>query len=151
VIGVNLHAIANLSGILKDVLIRSDGRFKQITKHIMWLNVTMYSHSELFMVIRQREFAILQLTQQVTATIDAMQCVLLGKLPVKLLDPTTLHNILKNVSLRLQDGYELIVGNKIENVHSYYEMIKVTVFADAHHTNLIFEVPLSSANHCFSL
>jgi succinate dehydrogenase hydrophobic anchor subunit len=41
VTSVNSHAIANLSGILKDVLIRSDDRFKQITRDILWLNVTM--------------------------------------------------------------------------------------------------------------
>jgi hypothetical protein len=147
---VNSHAIANLSGILKDVLIQFYDKLKQITKDIMWLNVTMYSHSELFVVIRQLEFAILQLPQQVTDIIDAMQCVLLGKLPIKLLDPITLHNILKNVSLHLQDAYELIVGNKIDNVH-LYEMIKVAIFGDAHHAKLILEVPLSSANHRFSL
>jgi hypothetical protein len=147
---VNSHAIANLSGILQDVLIKFDDKFKQITKDILWLNVTMYSHSELFMFIRQLEFAILQLTQQVTDTIDAMLCVLLGKLPIKLLDPITLQNILKNVSLHLQDGYELIVGNKLDNVN-LYEMMKVAIFGDAHHAKLILEVPLSSANHRFSL
>jgi hypothetical protein len=103
------------------------------------------------MVIRQLEFAILQLTQQITDIIDAMKCVLLGKLPLKLLNPITLHKVLKNVSLHLQDGYELIVGNKIENVHLYYEMRKVAIFGDAHHAKLILEIPLSSANHRFSL
>jgi len=48
VMSVNSHAIANLSGILKDVLIKSDDKFKQITRDILWLNVTMYSHSELY-------------------------------------------------------------------------------------------------------
>ena len=147
VTSVNSHAIANLSGILKDVLIKSDDKFKQITRDILWLNVTMYSHSELFMVIRQLEFAILKLTQQVTDIIDAIQCVLLGKL----FDPITLHNISKNVSLHLQDGYKLIVGNRIQNIHLYYELIKVAIFGVAHHAKLILEVPLSSDNHRFSL
>ena len=56
-----------------------------------------------------------------------------------------------DVSLHLQDGYELTGGNKIENIHLYYELIKVAIFGDAHHAKLILEVPLSSANHRFSL
>ena len=151
VTSVNLHEIVNLFSILKDVLIKSDDKFKQITRNILWLNVTMYSHSELFMVIRQLKFAILQLTQQVTNIINAIQCVLLGKLPIKLLDPITLHNILKKVSLHLQDGYKLIVGNKIKNIHLYYELIKAAIFENAHHAKLILEVPLSSNNYRFSL
>jgi len=98
VTSVNSHAIANLSGILKDVMIKSDDKFKQITRDILWLNVTMYNYSELFMIIRQLEFAILQFTQQINNIMDAMQYVLLGKLHINLLKPVTLHNILKNVS-----------------------------------------------------
>jgi hypothetical protein len=72
----------------------------------------MYSHSDLFMIIRQLEFAILKLTQQINDIMDAMQYVLLCKLPINLLNPVTLYNILKNVSLRLPEGYELIAGRK---------------------------------------
>jgi hypothetical protein len=82
---------------------------------------------------------------------DAMQCVLLGKLPIKLLNPVTLYYIIKNVSLHLPEGYELIAGNKLENIHLYYELIKVAIFGDAHHAKLILQVPLSSANHRFCL
>ena len=134
---MNSHSIANLSGILKDVMIKSDDKFKQIARDILWLNVTMHNYSELFMIIRQLEFVILQLTQQINDIMDAMQYVLLGKLPINLLNPVTLHNILKNVSSHLPEGYELIAGNKIENVYLYYELIKVAIFGDAHHAKLI--------------
>jgi len=80
-----------------------------------------------------------------------MQYVLLGKLPINLLNPVTLHNILKNVSSQLPEGYELIAWNKIENVHLYYELIKVAIFGDAHHAKLILQVPLSSTNYRFVL
>jgi hypothetical protein len=48
VTSVNSHAITNLSGILKDVSIKSEDNFKQITRDILWLNITMYNYSELF-------------------------------------------------------------------------------------------------------
>jgi hypothetical protein len=39
---------------------------------------------------------------------NAAQYVSLGKLPIGLVKPTVLHNILKNVSLQLPEGFELI-------------------------------------------
>ena len=151
VTGVNSHAIENLSGILKEVLIKSGDKFKRITRDIFWLNITMYNYSELFMVIRHLEFAILQLSEQINDIMDAMQYVLLGKLPINLLSPVTLYNILKNVSLHLPEGYEIIAGNKIENVQLYYELIIVAIYGDAHHTKLILQVPLSLNNYRFIL
>ena len=41
----------------------------------------------------------------------------LDNLPVKLIDPFTLQNILRNITLQLPDGFELIFGTKTENMH----------------------------------
>jgi hypothetical protein len=54
-----------------------------------------------------------------------------GKLPVKLINPTTLHNILRNVSLNLPDGYELI---------------SVTLVGDIHCLKIILNIPLKTVN-----
>jgi len=64
---------------------------------------------------------------------DAIQVIIMEKLPVNLINPTTLHNILKNVSLHLPENYELIAGARIENIHLYYYFITVAVIGDAHH------------------
>ena len=117
----------------------------------MWLNITTYSQSELFMVIRQLEFAVLQLTQQITELIDTTQYVLLGKLPINLHNPITLHNILKNISLHLPENYELIAGKRIETIHFYFELIKVVVLGEAHHVKLVLHVPKRSAKHHYIL
>jgi hypothetical protein len=61
---------------------------------------------------------------------DAMQCILLQKLPINLINPTTLHNILRNMSLLLPEGYELVAGTMAENVHLYYELVEVAVIGD---------------------
>ena len=86
--GVKTNAIANLSSIVKDVVIHSHGKFKEVTKAILLLNVTIHNQSDLHMVIRQFEFVLLQLTQQLIELMDAIQCILLGKLRVNLLSPT---------------------------------------------------------------
>ena len=67
-------------------MIKFDDKFKQIIRDILWLNVTKYNYSEMFMIIRQLEFVILQLTQQINDIMDATQYVLLGKLPINLLN-----------------------------------------------------------------
>ena len=51
-----------------------------------------------------------------------------------------LLNMLKNVSLQLPDGYELIAGIREENVHLYYEPVKVSIAATAHGIKLIESV-----------
>jgi len=64
---------------------------------------------------------------------------------------TTLHNILKNASLHLQENYELIAGARIENVHLYYDFITVAAIGDAHHIKIILNIHLKTANPNFVL
>ena len=73
----NAELIANLSSVIRDNIIRSHDRFQQITKDLLWLNLTVYGQSELFTMIRQLEFSILQLTQRLELT-NAIQYVVMG-------------------------------------------------------------------------
>jgi len=75
---VNADAIANLTGIIRDYMIKSHDKFRGITRDILWLNMTIYSQSDLFMTIRQIELAILQLTQQLDELMGAIQPIIMG-------------------------------------------------------------------------
>ena len=75
---VNANAIANLSSIVKDIVSQSYERFQQTAREVMWLNCTLHGQSELFTAVRQVEFALLQMTQQVSDLISAAQSVLQG-------------------------------------------------------------------------
>jgi len=88
--GINAVANANLSSIVKDTVIQSHNKFQQITCNISWLNVTLRNYSELYTVIRQLELALLQMIYQTDELIGAIQSVLQGKLPISLINPTTL-------------------------------------------------------------
>jgi len=94
---------------------------------------------------------LLQLTQQLDDLFDAVQCAIHGKLPIKLVKLTTLQNILRNVTLHLPEGYELIVGTRTENVHIYYELATVSLVANARSIKLIVSVPLKTTNSYFDL
>jgi hypothetical protein len=81
--GVNSGAIANLSRIIKVFVIHSHDKFLEFARDMLWLNVTIHKQSELYMVIRQLEFGVLQLTQQLSEMMDAIQSILLGKFKCK--------------------------------------------------------------------
>jgi hypothetical protein len=84
----------------------------------------------------------MQMIQQTDELLTAIQYVMLGKLPVNLINPTTLQNILRNVSLQLPGGFDLIFVTKTENIHLLYEIANVTAVANVHGIKLIINVPL---------
>ena len=90
-------AIANLSNIVKNDIIQSHNRFQEIARDILWLNVTLFNHGELLVTIRQLEHALMQMIQHTDELLTAIQYVMLGKLPINLINPTTLQNIMRNV------------------------------------------------------
>jgi len=62
---VNTNAIANLYSTAKDFIIRLHDRFGKMTADILCLNVKIHSQSEIYIAVRQLEFSLLQLIQQV--------------------------------------------------------------------------------------
>jgi len=53
--------------------------------------------------------------------------------------------------LDLPENNELIKGTKIQDVHVYYELVKVAVVGNAHGVQLVIRVPLKTAAQLFSL
>ena len=95
----------------------SHDQFRQGTGDLMWLNVTVNAQSEIYMAIGWLEFVLLDLGQKFDDLMAAIQCVIQGNLPVKLIEPLTLQSILRNGTLQLPDGFELIFGTKTEIMH----------------------------------
>jgi hypothetical protein len=124
-------------------------QYVQLTTDVMWLNLTLFNQSALFTVIRELEYALLQLTRQVDQLLTAVQLTLSWKLPLSLISPHVLHNILQNISLCLPENYELIAGTKFGNIHEYYELIKVTAVGTAHDIKLLLEIPLKTESQRF--
>jgi len=54
-----------MSTIVKNELVQSHDRYVQLTRDVMWLNLTLFNQSVLFTVIQELEYALLQLTHQV--------------------------------------------------------------------------------------
>lgn len=47
----NADAIAKLSGIVRDNIVKFHDEFQKITRDILWLNVTVYGQSQLYMAV----------------------------------------------------------------------------------------------------
>ena len=148
---VNSQAISNFLALVKDFMVQSHDRFCELTRDIMWLNLTVYSQSRVYMTVRQLEFALLQLAQQIDELLAAVQYTHNGKLPVTFINPTTLQNILRNISIRLSENYELVAGTQWENIHLYYDLITVAVRGDVYSIKLIINIPLRTADQNFNL
>ena len=88
--------------------------------------------------------------QQIDDLFNIIQCAMHERLSIKLVNPTVLQNILRNVTLRLSEGYELIADTNIENILLYYDMT-ATAVANTHCINLLLHIPLKSANRHFTL
>ena len=84
----------------------------------------------MFTVIRQLELALMHLLQQIDELFDTVQYAILGKLPIKLINPLELQNFLRNVTLQLQESYEFVAGSSKENMHLHYELTNVSVVAN---------------------
>jgi len=130
-------------------MVRSHEKYKQVTRG-MWLNITVFNQSELYMAVRQLEFSLL-LIQQIYELFAAVQSLLQGRLRMSVVNPTTLHGILWNVSLNLPENYELIVVTNLEDIHLYYELIKVAIVGNVHGIKLVMSIPLKTADQHFTL
>jgi len=75
----------------------------------------------------------------------------MGKLPISLINPATLQNMLRNVTLHLPPGYELIAGTRTDHIYLYYELATATLVGNAHGIKLLVNVPLKAASQHFAL
>jgi len=148
---INVAGIANLSNIVKDIVIHSNEHYQQVNRDQMWLNLTLFGQSRIFTAFRELEFILLHLIQRVDELFAVIQNAILGNLSVNLINPTTLHNILRNVFLHLPGGYELIAGTRAENIHLYYNLIRVTVLGNVHTVKIVIHVPLKTVDRHFTI
>jgi hypothetical protein len=113
--------------------------------------LTNTKHVEAAEIIRQLEFALTQLELSIDELTFALQYVQLGKIPLNLISPSMLRDMLQNVSLVLPGGYDLIISFHPNIVFMYYEMIQAAMLADLHSFKLLLVIPLKTMNVQFAL
>jgi len=68
---------------------------------------------------------------------------------MKLISPSSLQSILRNVTLHLPEGYELIAGTRTKDIHQYYKLSKLSIVANFHCIKLIIHITLKFVDHSF--
>jgi len=141
------QAITNLSTTLKDLTLQTQEKLQEVASRFEWGN----QQRETATIIREIEFTLTQLELSVDTFMDAMHSVMIGRVPVNLITPVMLQEMLKNVTLVLRDGYELIIGLSPNNVYLYYEVIQTVMLADTHSFKLVLNVPLKTVGRQYEL
>ena len=144
-------AFANLSSIVKCIVIQSHNKFQQIALVTSWLNVSLRNYSGQCAITRKLEFSLLQMIHQFDELIVAIQFVMQDIQPIGLINPTNLQGILRNISFQLPEGYEFIVGTKPINIYLQYEVVQVSVIGDIHIIKRFINVSLRTASIQFLL
>jgi hypothetical protein len=135
---------------VKDNVLQSHGTCKEVTKDITWLNNTLRHQSELYLQIRQLEYSLLLAVQHISELFSSVQYALLGKLPISLVSQVTLHRVLTNISLHLPKNYEFVAGIRRQDIHLYYELVKVSLVGKARVILLVMSDPLKTAAQFFT-
>jgi hypothetical protein len=99
---VYLDNIANLSSTVKEHMVQAHLEFQNFAHELMLFNISFLTQSSLVMSIRQLEFSMLRLIQQLDDLMHTTQTAMLGKVPIS---PPVLLSLLKNVTLQLLMGY----------------------------------------------
>jgi len=89
---LNTETLVNLSTFVMDNVVQTHGRFQEVSKDIAWLNNTLRHQSELYLQMRRLEHLLMLAAQQIGELFSSVQFALLGKLPLSLLTPVTLHS-----------------------------------------------------------
>ena len=148
---INAEAIANLSTVVKEQMIQSHDQLLNLARDMFWLNATFHSESSVVAVIRQLEFTLMQLIQEIDGLVNSVHYAILGKLPIKLMGQVELQGILRNITLLLPEGYELVAGTSKESIHLYYDITKVSILANIRSISLVLTIPLKTADSYFTL
>ena len=143
---LNTESIANLSSIVKDSIIQSHDKYQQFTRDLLWLNFTFLGQSTIYTAVRQMEFTLLQLTQQLDEIFDAIQLAISGNLSMKLISPSSLQSMLRNITLHLPEGYGLEPTISI-NIINCRRCPLLQILS----LRLVLHIPLKSADHSFTL
>jgi hypothetical protein len=114
---------------------------------IEWLR----RQQEATVVVRDLEFTLIQLQLQLEQLLEAFQTLMTGRIPANLLSFEKFHDILRDVSLNLPEGWELAMGSQYNQMPWYYLNTEAVMAADFHSFKLAILLPITVANDHFEL
>ena len=101
--------------------------------------------------VTQLEFSLTQLELQINELLEAFQTLVTGKILPRLIQFKVLQDILRNVTLNLPQGYELIMGTQFNNMPWYVKHVKAALLADLYSYMLVLYFPLTMEDRKYEL
>jgi hypothetical protein len=83
--------------------------------------------------------------------VSALQKDLLNKLPVNLISPVMLGNILRNVSLTLPEAYALAVDPAPQGLMWYYQNVQSSLITTLHGFLVVLAIPIKDLYRQYDL
>jgi hypothetical protein len=103
----NTRALASLAALIKTESLEEQTWTNRVALSLQVLNETLLNRSRIQSYIRQTELAIIQLRNYVQNLITSLEIAFTGKLPISLVNPGMLSEILKSIVMRLPTGNSL--------------------------------------------
>jgi len=141
------EALANWSFILRDFATKSQEKFQKTVTRLEWA----MKLQEATTAVRQLEFSLTQLELQINELLEAVQILVTGKFPPRLIQFNVLQDILRNVTLNLPQGYELVMGTQFNNMPWYVKHVKAALLADLNSYMLVLYFPFTMADRKYEL
>jgi hypothetical protein len=122
------ETISNLTAIVNDYVIKVQEKFQNTVSRLEW----MAKQQQVNTAVRSLEFSVMQWEGEIDELVNAFQTLGLGKLPISFLTFTKPHSILKNVTLALPAGYELVMGSHYSQLPWFHANVRTAMLADFH-------------------
>ena len=140
-------AIANWSYILKNFAIKSQEKFQKTVTRLEWV----VKLREATTAVRQLEFSLTQLELQVNELLEAFQMLATGRILPRIIAFSNLQDILKNVTLSLPEGYELVMGTQYNHMPWYIKHVRAALLTELHNFLLVMYFPLTMVDRKYEL
>jgi hypothetical protein len=141
------ETISNLTAIVKDYVIKVQYKLQNTVSRLEWLA----KQQQVNTAVISLEFNVMQLEGEIDELFNAFQALGGGKLLISLIIYAKRHSILKNISLALPAGYELVVGSHCTQLPWYHANIRTAMLADFHSFMLIISLPLTTEDRKFQV
>jgi hypothetical protein len=83
--------------------------------------------------------------------LETLQYIMSGKVPINLISPKLLGEIITSVTLGLPEGYELAAGTRPDSLTWYYQTLQTVLLTDAHGLLILILMSLKDVNRHFEL
>jgi hypothetical protein len=141
------EALIDLSASIRQIAEHTRDNFQEIASKFDLVAKVKQTAAD----IRKLEFALLRLETSVDEYVFALQQALLNKLPVNIISPVMLGNILRNVSLTLPEAYALAVDPTPQGLMWFYQNVQSSLITTLHGFLVVLAVPIKDVYRQYDL